>query len=164
MNKKVIIGISLGLVIVLVGLFLVGDGGDKEKDLSKVEVPDAGGVVEDGDYEEVAIPSRQGPAGSSSGTRDADTRFYEIVFEDGKISPKTIIINKEDSVRLRIKSGDGEDYNFTINEYAQSKDVSGDGSVTEIRFSAYSVGEFPITCLSCDEERVGTFVVTPGGE
>jgi len=165
MNKKILIGVTFLLIIGLASLFLLG-GGEKERDLSKVEAPDAGDVAEEGDYEDVAVPSQQGPAGSSSGSREADTRFFDVVFEGGEITPKTIIINKEDSVRIRVKSGDGKDYNFTIEEYAHSKDIPGDDSVVEIRFSAYSVGEFPITCESCGSggERVGTFVVTPGEE
>ncbi len=171
MDKKAIIWTVVVLAVIVVVLLSLGGGvstdSDREDgiDLSGVKAPDVGSEAQDSNYEDVAVPRHQTEAGSSSGTRDASVRFFDIVFEDGEISPKTIIINREDSVRISVRSTDGEDYNFTIEDYAQSRDIPADGSEQEIRFSAYSVGEFPITCSTCgDGEIVGTFVVVPGSD
>jgi len=90
-------------------------------------------------------------------------RDFTVTARDFRFSPDRIDVNRDDLVRLTVRSEDIA-YSFTVDEYRVSRRVPAGGS-TIVEFRADRVGTFPfysnLTSEPGHAQMKGTLVVRP---
>lgn len=130
-----------------------------EKSATWNETPENVAVPEKGSAapENVALPTVVGAAAPNV---SAAYREFSLTVAGGKFSPDTVIVRKNDTVRITLTASGG-DYDFTQPDYGIYLPVLR-GQTKWAEFQATAVGKFTFYCKSCggpDRGPVGYFIV-----
>lgn len=159
MDKKVLIGIGVAVVLVIGGIFFLvqpktpgapigqAGGGTSASQMNNVIVP---GTTSTNVPAGVALPQSVLPVAAGA---NSQLRVFNIAIDHGSFSPTTLNVRQGDSLQVRFAAED-RDYDVYQPQYGFSLKIL-KGTTKLLGFDAVQAGQFQYYCRSCGGPSAG---------